>query len=1295
MSGAKGGRQSTVSNATTKSTTAANGRKSAELKGASDEDAAYLSKHKIPAKVEQLMSALLKSKTEDPLGVMKETLNLMIMKAARANKGDASGATAPKPTIHSIFMALGAEDPPPITKKKDGKDGKDGKDNNQGKEKKKEEKISLKGLIGAKVGGVTVSLWKELHDSETPVPIYTHQPDGNLIYRRSVVFLLAMACNSLWPGRQLTVEHAFSLEDTSAMTGYYCTLKLGAIKGVEGVLEEFTMTQVTLLIEEMLALVEVDLPITEVLLDTTHPPPPDWGMGPYLTVLAQNAVSPALGLHKCGTFVALRQWPLAASTGLLKYFELQCVDEGFVLRVPTPQTPQHCPVYTALPVLFDAHASFREWGTCVGLDCIGDLNKAIRAGKGRDVVGRSEALQGQQVLRIAREIVSRFTSGGSTGTGAVVVAGAIDSGRKTLACRLSIVLTALGLPAAVFSTDDYYRKDQPSLHGPERVIDLANALRLDQMYKDMAKLFEGEEVHVPVIDPITGRLQSILRPVQLPHAERNVLIIEGLHVLNPQFLRYVPTTRRYSVYVSPICHIKADNINWVSSQQVRLLRHVHQNVLLRGHPIEEAVASWARGRQSDELNLIPYLNSLDSVFNSAVDFELSVLKTPVAPLLSSVGPDSPNFEAVLALRRLLLLVDAVPQKHIPNWSVLREFLGGSVFDLVTGCRTAAIEDHPHTGSWVDLSKTSRTESQASVWVDPLAPPPRTVMDLIRAADLPTDYDRDSVIAAYVNEEMVSLSARVTHDQAYVKPIYGFSTDGKSVYRQTLCFVLHVAAKRLFPDRTIHVRHGFGLEETGFAAAYMVGFAPGQPPMTLAEMGEIKEMMGNMISQDLPIKVVEKTVVELMRYFQERNEEYSEAFCRSTTKASLVCSELDGYLKMNLTCPMAPSTRHVRTFDLRPLKTEFILCFPNGEERGKGGLLTVPSNIARFEEGILSPEYFQQQQMTGEILGFHCVGDLNAKTHESSAEVERMVHVSEAIEERTLITLAERITDTHADTKLELVTVSGFAGSGKTSIAKHLSAHLMALGMKPVVLSTGDYYKSHTQPDYPRRADVVLNSESKASIDTGRLQADLRSLLSGKEVVIPIFDKASGRSFPYGRAVQMETGGIIILEGPWSSAEEVTGSVLRKHKFKIQINATPRCHLDEITWISGTVVRECRMIARARLVHHRSLPEALVKWRITRDKEDRNQFPFRDVDVVIPCTADFELPVLRAVVLPLLDGLRPEHSDQATHVAHLRRLLGWFHPFNGHFIPSHSPLRGFIGGLPPPGTLPHRLDYLGP
>ena len=513
--------------------------------------------------------------------------------------------------------------------------------------------------------------------------VTTADRDGRRTYRRSVVLLLQRAIYDVYGSMtQLHVMHSLG-------EGYYCQLEK-AVEcadsqqekhssdnqgSSENSVQSVTGHDIDRIVCSMYSFVEKDLPITKHSAKTQYAEQlfKEKGLHDKERLLHYRRSS-RVNLYELDGVVDYFYGFMAPSTGMLKYFDIVPYESGFVLLFPGANSRSVEPLVTSNK-LFHTLDDSREWSKMLGIGTIGSLNDAIAAGRGQEIMLLQEALMEQKIGNLAAQIASddkkKF----------VMIAGPSSSGKTSFANRLSIQLIAKGRKPHPLSLDDYYVDREFCPKNPDGSFDFEclESIDVKLFNEDMNRLLKGEAVDMPSFNFKTGKREYRGRKLTL--GADDILVIEGIHGLNDRLSQLIPPEHKFKIYISALTQLNIDEHNPLSTTDERLIRRIVRDARTRGTNAMETIAMWPSVRKGERENIFPFQEQADVMFNSALVYELAVLKVYAEPLLFGIERDCPEY---LEAKRLLKLLDyflPMPADGIPNNSLLREFVGGSCFNV--------------------------------------------------------------------------------------------------------------------------------------------------------------------------------------------------------------------------------------------------------------------------------------------------------------------------------------------------------------------------------------------------------------------------------------------------------------------------------------------------------------------------------------------------------------------------------------------------------------------------------------
>lgn len=514
------------------------------------------------------------------------------------------------------------------------------------------------GPVSAKVNNKVEGLHYRLFNNKDVEFLDVTSASGMRTYTRSLFFLLVKAVEDTFPGCQLRIAAPIA-------RGYYCKLRME---------REVTPEDVALIRERMKQIVAEDIPFhrmqcpTEDAIDLFR----QKGMTSKVKLL-ESVGSLYTHYYKLGDSIDYFYGSLLTHTGGLRVFDLIPYHDGCLLRVPSMKDPDKLEEMVNQQKLLDIFDEHHSWQDIVGISTVGDFNRACINGHATDLINVSEALQEKKIARIADEINSR------KGVRIVLIAGPSSSGKTTFSKRLAIQLMACGLKPYPVSLDDYFidREKTPLDEHGEYDFESLYALNLELFNTHMKALLAGQEVVLPKYNFQTGKSESSGNVLKLE--ENMILILEGIHGLNPELLPQIDEACKYKIYVSAITTIMLDDHNYIPTTDNRLLRRIVRDFKYRGCSALDTIRRWPSVQAGENKWIFPYQEHADIMFNSALLFELAVIREQAIPLLEQVPENVSEYSEAYRLRKFLRYFVPMPSRQIPPTSLLREFLGGSSF----------------------------------------------------------------------------------------------------------------------------------------------------------------------------------------------------------------------------------------------------------------------------------------------------------------------------------------------------------------------------------------------------------------------------------------------------------------------------------------------------------------------------------------------------------------------------------------------------------------------------------------
>ena len=486
------------------------------------------------------------------------------------------------------------------------------------------------------------------------------QLSGLRTYVRSLCHIFSKAVYDIWPTATLNLEHPVS-------KGYYCVIHNG---------KNIDLETIEKIKKRMWELIDADLPFLHKSVRTVDAAVlfRERGMNDKARLI-ETAGLPYTSYYELEGYINFFYGCLTPSTGYIQLFDLEPYMDGVLLRIPKQTDPMELQPVIKQDKMFEAYKEHLTLQRTVGLDNVGDLNLAIEKGRSQDIILVSEAMQEKQVAKIAEKIADGYKEG----IRIVLISGPSSSGKTTFCKRLQVQLTTNLLHPVGISLDDYFlnREDTPKDEHGEYDFESLYALDLPYFNKDLKKLLSGEEIELPSFNLESGR--RIFKGKKLKLRENSILVIEGIHALNPELTEFIDDKYKYRVYVSVLTSISLDNHNWIPTTDNRLLRRIIRDYRFRGYSAEDTINRWPSVRRGEDKWIFPYQENADAMFNSAMLYELAALRKFAEPILAQVPESSKANAEAYRLLRFLRYFNYIPTEELPGTSLLREFLGGGSF----------------------------------------------------------------------------------------------------------------------------------------------------------------------------------------------------------------------------------------------------------------------------------------------------------------------------------------------------------------------------------------------------------------------------------------------------------------------------------------------------------------------------------------------------------------------------------------------------------------------------------------
>ncbi len=514
------------------------------------------------------------------------------------------------------------------------------------------------GPVSARVNNKVEGMHYRVYNSKDVEFLDMTSASGSRAYTRTLFFVLCKAVQDIYPNTDVVI-------DIPVSNGFYVDIRLG-----RPVVDE----DVNILRRRMQEIIDSKMPIRRFTVPTEEAIALFQEKGDVEKVkLLKTSGSIYTTYYKIGEYVDYYYGTLLTNTSQLYLFGLEKYYDGMLLRIPSVSNPDVLGEMTRQDKMFDIFKEHHRWQEILGIRTVGDFNQAIDVGHTTDIINISEALQEKKLAKIAEEIASR------EGVKLVLLAGPSSSGKTTSCKRLSIQLAVNGLKPLQISLDDYFvdRDKTPKDENGEFDFESIYALNLDLLNDQFNALFRGEEVELPKYDFPSGK--SVKSGKKLKLEPNNVLVVEGIHALNPELTAHVPEEQIFRVYASALTTILLDNHNYIPTTDNRLLRRIIRDYKYRGVSAQETIRRWPSVRAGENKWIFPFQENADAMLNTAMLYELSVLKMQAEPLLQQVPENCEEFAEAYRLLKFLKYFKGIPYNNLPPTSLLREFLGGSSF----------------------------------------------------------------------------------------------------------------------------------------------------------------------------------------------------------------------------------------------------------------------------------------------------------------------------------------------------------------------------------------------------------------------------------------------------------------------------------------------------------------------------------------------------------------------------------------------------------------------------------------
>lgn len=514
------------------------------------------------------------------------------------------------------------------------------------------------GPVSARVNNKVEGMHYRVYNSKDVEFLDMTSSSGSRAYTRTLFFVLCKAVQDIYPATDVVI-------DIPVSNGFYVDIRLG-----RPVVDE----DVNIIRRRMQEIIDARMPIRRFTVPTEEAVALFQEKGDVEKVkLLKTSGSIYTTYYKIGDYVDYYYGTLLTNTSQLYLFGLEKYYDGMLLRIPSLKNPDVLGEMTRQDKMFEIFKEHHRWQSILGIRTVGDFNQAIDANHSTDIINISEALQEKKIANIAEEIASR------KGVKLVLLAGPSSSGKTTSCKRLSIQLAVNGLKPLQISLDDYFvdREKTPKDASGEYDYESIYALDLDLINEQFNALFRGEEVELPKYDFQSGKSKNSGNKLKMN--DNNVLVVEGIHALNPELTAHIPQEQIFRVYASALTTILLDNHNYIPTTDNRLLRRIIRDYKYRGVSAQETIHRWPSVRAGENKWIFPFQENADAMLNTAMLYELAVIKMQAEPLLQQVPENCEEYAEAYRLLKFLKYFKGIPYNNLPPTSLLREFLGGSSF----------------------------------------------------------------------------------------------------------------------------------------------------------------------------------------------------------------------------------------------------------------------------------------------------------------------------------------------------------------------------------------------------------------------------------------------------------------------------------------------------------------------------------------------------------------------------------------------------------------------------------------
>lgn len=513
-------------------------------------------------------------------------------------------------------------------------------------------------ILGATINNKVRNLNYELYTNKVVTYFDATDPSGYEMYERSLCFLLYKAVKDLFPQEDIVIKHSISGGKFCEFENPDFEVTASIVKDIRQYMQNLVKEDLPFIREEMLTEEAIELYRRNGMTDKVK--------------LLQNRKLFYTSVYSLDKTINYFFGCLVPSTGYIQYFDLVPYENGMLLSTPSRTFPNKISPVKKSPKLFNIFKEYKEWLKVIDVPYAGDLSAAIKNDGERNQILLSEALHEKKIAQIADDIKRKNVK-------MVLISGPSSSGKTTTCRRISVQLGVLGFHPVQLSVDNYFveREQTPKDENGNYDYEHIEALDLDLFNRDMKDLIDGKEIEVPTFDFQQGK--KIYKGNTLKMGEKSILVVEGIHCLNPRLIQSIDASMTYKVFVSALTSLAMDKHNPIHTNDARLIRRIVRDYNYRGYSAEESICRWPSVIIGAQRWIFPFQENADAIFNSAITCEMCLMKPHAIPILNKVPESSPAFTEAKRLKKLLSYFPEMNDKYLPQYSILREFIGGSIF----------------------------------------------------------------------------------------------------------------------------------------------------------------------------------------------------------------------------------------------------------------------------------------------------------------------------------------------------------------------------------------------------------------------------------------------------------------------------------------------------------------------------------------------------------------------------------------------------------------------------------------